>query len=110
MIAGFMARTKYYIVWSLSEAAFNVSGAGYDSSSHKWTAGQNIDVTRIEFAQNYKGLFDSWNMKTNVWLRETVYKRVAKKGKKPGFKSTMATFATSALCVKGDSSRSGPKC
>jgi lysophospholipid acyltransferase len=31
------------------------------------------------------------------WLREAVYKRVAKPGRKPGFKSTMATFATSAL-------------
>lgn len=38
-------------------------------------------------------------MKTNIWLRECVYKRVAKKGRKPGMKSTLSTFATSALSV-----------
>lgn len=38
-------------------------------------------------------------MNTNVWLRECIYKRVAKKGRKPGFKSTQITFITSALCV-----------
>jgi lysophospholipid acyltransferase len=44
-------------------------------------------------------LLDSWNMKTNVWLRECVYKRVTPKGKKPGFQSSMITFATSAFWV-----------
>jgi hypothetical protein len=32
-------------------------------------------------------------------LRECIYKRVAKEGKKPGFKSTQITFITSALYV-----------
>lgn len=49
------------------------------------------------FAQSYKTLLDAWNCGTNYWLRECVYKRLAKKGKKPGFKSTMATFTTSAF-------------
>ena len=39
-------------------------------------------------------------MKTNVWLRECVYKRVTPKGKKPGFTSSMITFATSAFWVR----------
>jgi lysophospholipid acyltransferase len=34
---------------------------------------------------------------SDVWLRNCVYKRVAKPGKKPGFKSTMLTFMTSAF-------------
>lgn len=38
-------------------------------------------------------------MKTNVWLRECVYKRVTPPGKKPGFSSSMITFATSAFWV-----------
>ena len=38
-------------------------------------------------------------MKTNVWLRECIYKRVTPKGKKPGFMSTMLTFLTSAFWV-----------
>lgn len=38
-------------------------------------------------------------MNTNVWLRECIYKRVTKPGKKPGFQSTQITFITSALFV-----------
>jgi len=54
----------------------------------------------IEFPSNFKVLLDSWNMKTNVWLRECVYKRVTPKGKKPGFSSSMITFFTSAFWVR----------
>jgi len=54
-------------------------------------------VLNIEFAENFKMLLDSWNMKTNVWLRECIYKRVTKKGAKPGFKSSMTTFIVSAI-------------
>ena len=57
-----------------------------------------MNVLLIEFAPNFKVL-DSWNMKANVWLRECVYKRVTPKGKKPGFSSSMITFATSAFWV-----------
>lgn len=42
-------------------------------------------------------LLASWNSWTNVWLRETVYIRVAKRDRKPGFKSTLTTFLVSAL-------------
>jgi len=54
----------------------------------------------IEFPSNFKVLLDAWNMKTNVWLRECVYKRVTPKGKKPGFRSSMITFFTSAFWVR----------
>ena len=54
---------------------------------------------QIELAPNFKVLLDSWNMKTNVWLRECVYKRVTPKGKKPGNLSSMLTFLTSAFWV-----------
>ena len=54
---------------------------------------------QIEFAPNFKVLLDSWNMKTNIWLRECVYKRVTPKGKKPGNLSSMITFFTSAFWV-----------
>jgi lysophospholipid acyltransferase len=62
-----------------------------------WSGGRNIEIKEIELAQNYKAVFDNWNMKTNIWLRECVYKRVAViEGNKPGFLSTMATFGASA--------------
>lgn len=54
----------------------------------------------IEFPENFKMLLDSWNMKTNVWLRECIYKRITKKGAKPGFMSSMMTFAVSAIWVR----------
>ena len=36
-------------------------------------------------------------MNTNKWLKHYVYARVARPGKKPGFKSTVFTFVTSAF-------------
>ncbi|MBW0487826.1 hypothetical protein O181_027541 [Austropuccinia psidii MF-1] len=96
-IAGFLARAKYYLVWSLAEAAFVMAGCGYDHQKNDWSGGKNIDVKELELAQNYKLVFDNWNMKTNIWLRESVYKRLnSKNAKRPGFLPTMATFATSA--------------
>ncbi|BGP37287.1 Lysophospholipid acyltransferase [Rhodotorula kratochvilovae] len=96
-VAGFMARTKYYAVWCLTETAFIISGLGYNPKTKHYDAGRNVRIRSIEFAPNFKILLDSWNMNTNVWLRECIYKRVAKKGRKPGFKSTQITFITSAL-------------
>ncbi|KAN0060981.1 Lysophospholipid acyltransferase [Thecaphora frezii] len=100
--AGFMARTKYYGIWSLTNGACVLSGLGFYgidpvSGKTKWNRCRNIDIPRIEFANNWKELLDAWNMNTNVWLRNNVYKRIARPGKKPGFKSTMTTFLTSAF-------------
>lgn len=80
-----------------SEGSFVVSGLAYNTDNNTWTRARNIEVRKIELAQNYKTLLDAWNANTNVWLRETVYKRVTKEGKKPGFVATMATFGTSAF-------------
>lgn len=101
-VAGFMARTKYYGIWSLTDGACILSGLGYNgidpkSGETKWNRCRNIDIPKIEFANNWKELLDHWNMNTNVWLRNNVYKRIARPGKKPGFKSTMTTFFTSAF-------------
>ncbi|GAC96833.1 endoplasmic reticulum protein [Pseudozyma hubeiensis SY62] len=95
-VAGFMARTKYYGIWSLTDSACIVSGLGYNGGD-RWDRCRNIDIPKIEFANNWKELLDAWNMNTNVWLRNNVYKRIARPGKKPGFKSTMTTFFTSAF-------------
>jgi lysophospholipid acyltransferase len=54
----------------------------------------------IESAQSFKILFDNWNCRTNVWLRESVYKRVTPKGKKAGGVQSMITFVTSAFWVR----------
>jgi len=73
---------------------------GYDASGRsKWDGASNVDIFRIEYPNNFKGLVDAWNIKTNIWLRECVYKRVTPAGKKPGFRSNMLTFFTSAFWV-----------
>ncbi|PWZ03415.1 MBOAT-domain-containing protein [Testicularia cyperi] len=101
-LAGFMARTKYYGIWSLTDGACILSGLGYNgvdatTGRTRWNRCRNIDIPKIELANNWKELLDHWNMNTNVWLRNNVYKRIARPGKKPGFKSTMTTFFTSAF-------------
>ncbi|VDC04071.1 unnamed protein product [Peniophora sp. CBMAI 1063] len=96
-----IARTKYYGVWTLTEGAAILTGFGFTgytpSGKSTWHGAANLDVLNVEFAPNFKVLLDSWNMKTNTWLRECIYKRVTPKGKKPGFKSSMLTFGTSAF-------------
>lgn len=77
---------------------FGFTGYG-PSGESLWQGAANVNIPSIEFAPNFKVLLDSWNMRTNVWLRECVYKRVTPKGKKPGFRSSMTTFATSAVWV-----------
>ncbi|KAH8830966.1 endoplasmic reticulum protein [Flagelloscypha sp. PMI_526] len=99
---GFLERSKYYAVWSLTEGACIITGLGISgmdpvTKQIQWEGAANVDILNLEFAPNFKIILDSWNMKTNVWLRECVYKRVTPKGKKPGFRSSMMTFGTSAL-------------
>lgn len=100
-VVGIVARFKYYGIWTLTNGACIVSGLSYNGNradgSSRWDRCKNINVLGVEFANNWKELLDAWNMNTNVWLRNNVYKRVARPGKKPGFKSTMATFLTSAF-------------
>lgn len=107
---GFIERTKYYGVWTLTEGASILTGLGFTgyspSGKSLWEGAANVKIGLIEFPPNFKILLDSWNMKTNVWLRECVYKRVTPKGKKPGFRSSMITFATSAFWVSDGPSNS----
>jgi len=100
-IAGFIERSKYYGVWILTEGASILTGLGFTgygpSGVATWNGAANVDVWKIEVPENFKGLVDSWNIKTNVWLRECMYKRVTPKGEKAGFKSSMLTYLTSAV-------------
>ncbi|KAJ7162609.1 endoplasmic reticulum protein [Mycena crocata] len=100
-LCGVIERMKYYAIWTLTEGASILTGLGFTGLSPSgdtlWTGAANVNVLVIEFPDNFKVLLDAWNMKTNVWLRECVYKRVTPKGKKPGFRSSMITFTTSAF-------------
>lgn len=100
-LSGPIERAKYYAIWTLTEGASILTGLGFtDVGAHgtpHWDGAANVKVFQIEFPSNFKVLLDSWNMKTNVWLRECVYKRVTPAGKKPGNLSSMITFFTSAF-------------
>ncbi|KAJ4304424.1 Lysophospholipid acyltransferase [Collariella sp. IMI 366227] len=101
-MVGFTARTKFYGVWTLSEGACILAGLGYNgvdplTGKVSWDRLRNIDPWGVELAQNTRGYLESWNINTNKWLRNCVYLRVTPKGKKPGFRASLATFATSAF-------------
>ncbi|KAG8958087.1 lysophospholipid acyltransferase [Tulasnella sp. 419] len=98
---GFFARTKYYGAWLLTEGACIFTGLGFNGwtpdGRTKWDKAANLDIPNIELAPSFKVLLDSWNIHTNTWLRNCVYKRVVPKGQKPGFVASQVTFLTSAL-------------
>ena len=99
---GFTTRLKYYGVWSLTEGACILSGLGYKGVDPKtgrvqWNRLQNVNPWGIESAQNTRAYIENWNMNTNNWLRNCMYLRVTPKGKKPGFRASLATFVTSAF-------------
>jgi len=87
----------------MQQGACILTGLGFNGYSKTgetlWNRAANVDIMNIEFTPNFKVLLDSWNMNTNIWLRNCVYKRVTPKGKKPGFGSSMITFLTSAFWV-----------
>jgi lysophospholipid acyltransferase len=96
---GVTSRFKYYGIWFLTEGACILSGLGYNgldkNKKIKWDRVTNVDPWALETAQNTKAYLEAWNMNTNKWLKNYVYLRVTPKGKKPGFRSSMATFGTS---------------
>lgn len=99
---GLTTRMKYYGVWSLTEGACILSGMGYNGFDERtgkvfWNRLENVSPLGLETAQNSHGYLGSWNKNTNHWLRNYVYLRVTPKGKKPGFRASLATFATSAV-------------
>lgn len=101
-VLGTTFRLKYYAAWTISEASCILCGLGYNgydpkTQKIKWNRVQNIDIWHVEMAQNTRETLESWNMNTNKWLKNYVYLRVTKKGKKPGFRSTLFTFLTSAF-------------
>ncbi|ABN67625.2 predicted protein [Scheffersomyces stipitis CBS 6054] len=101
-ILGFTHRLKYYTIWLIAEGACILCGIGYngydaETDTFKWDRVQNIDPWAFETGQNVHTCLEAWNMNTNKWLKNFVYLRIARPGKKPGFKSTLFTFVTSAF-------------
>ncbi len=101
-MVGFVTRMKFYGVWFLAEGSCILAGIGYKGVDPKsgranWDRLQNVKPYEIELAQNSYAYLGNWNINTNHWLRNYVYLRVTPKGKKPGFRASLATFVTSAF-------------
>ncbi|GMM51833.1 lysophospholipid acyltransferase [Starmerella bacillaris] len=101
-ILGFLYRTKYYAAWTMSEAAcmhigFSYNGIDSETGKVRWDRMSNIRPVGVEFGQNIRGVLADWNIITASWLRNYVYLRVVKEGKKPGARATYITFLVSAL-------------
>ena len=101
-VYGFSTRMKYYGVWALTEGACILSGLGFNgvdptTGKASWDRLENVNPLGIELAQNSRAYLENWNKNTNNWLRNYVYLRVTPKGKKPGFRASLLTFATSAF-------------
>ena len=99
---GFKHRLKYYTIWLIAEGACILCGIGYNgydaaSDTFRWDRVQNIDPWTFETGQNMHVCLEAWNQNTNKWLKNYVYVRLGKKGRKPGFKSTFCTFVISAF-------------
>ncbi|KAL1959374.1 hypothetical protein VTO42DRAFT_2177 [Malbranchea cinnamomea] len=99
---GFTARLKYYGVWMLTEGACILSGMGYNgidphTGKVHWDKLENVNPWGLETAQSPHQYLANWNKNTNHWLRNYIYLRVTPKGKKPGFRASLATFITSAV-------------
>jgi len=99
---GFTSRMKYYGVWTLTEGACILSGIGFKgldpvTGKADWSRLVNVRPLQVESAQNSHEYLASWNINTNNWLKNYIYLRVTPRGKKPGFRATMATFVTSAF-------------
>eukprot|EP01063_Lacrimia_lanifica_P033539 TRINITY_DN5988_c0_g1_i1.p1 TRINITY_DN5988_c0_g1~~TRINITY_DN5988_c0_g1_i1.p1 ORF type:complete len:493 (+),score=222.19 TRINITY_DN5988_c0_g1_i1:51-1529(+) len=94
-----LVRTKYFLVWYLSDAACILSGFGYngktkkddkgfsiwramfedqvDGSGNRWDGCSNGNYFKVELASNIKGVTDNWNVGVNNWLKNCIYFRLA---------------------------------
>ncbi|PRP79173.1 putative membrane-bound O-acyltransferase [Planoprotostelium fungivorum] len=100
-LSGIISRCQFYGAWCLSEGSCILSGLGFNGFNQEgypiFERCKNIDIYRIETADNMRTFFDGWNKNTNRWLRQYIYLRVTPKGRKPGFISSQITFVVSSL-------------
>ena len=101
-VTALSTRLKLYAAWKISESAGIMTGLGYngkDAATGKdlFDRLENVNMLKVELAENPKMLVEQWNKKTAVWLKRCVYLRVTPFGQKPNTFSAMMTYATSAL-------------
>lgn len=91
-ISIFCIRFRYYFAWIIADMAFKESGADVHTSH----SGRNVNIIEIESATNFRDVVSNWNICTNEWLKECVYKRAQYFGYST-FSSIAMTNVVSAL-------------
>ncbi|EGZ25924.1 hypothetical protein PHYSODRAFT_540480 [Phytophthora sojae] len=91
-------RFRFYLAWSLAEAASAAAGVGYVQSTGKWDGITNNDLLCVELPTNFRVAINNWNRGVARWINTYIYQRVGlSKSGKSGLLSTMASFFVSAL-------------
>ncbi|KAL1464344.1 hypothetical protein WDU94_003999 [Cyamophila willieti] len=77
---------KYISVWLLGEGACILSGITYngvsDSGKSQWNGCANVSLSVFEGATKFIHYVDSFNINTNHWVLENIYKRLKFLGNK----------------------------
>ena len=82
---------KQGICYSLISAEAMVPAGVDDSGRARWDRFANTRIRRVELSTNPAELPAHWNTCTGNWLRQYVYERLTPKGRKPSFKTLLAT-------------------
>jgi len=79
-MAASLCRFPYYFAWFLSEGSCILCGIGFTSYDKEkgsvWNRATNVKLLDLEFAQNFKGVTEGWNIRTDKWLKHYIYLRV----------------------------------
>jgi len=78
-LAGCLARFPYYFAWKLGEAGSILCGIGFSGMKNgfpTWERASNAHILKLELAQNFKDVTDSWNIRTDKWLKHYIYERL----------------------------------
>lgn len=81
-LAGKFAFMKYFGFWLLGEGPNVLSGLGFNGRDPKtkvvrWSAVTSLNPLNFELATNIPTIVESFNMRTNAWIKQYLYKRLA---------------------------------
>ncbi|TDH73587.1 hypothetical protein CCR75_007675 [Bremia lactucae] len=61
-------RFRYYLAWSLAEAASATAGVGYVQATGKWNGIRNNDIMCVEIPTNFRVAINNWNIGVARWI------------------------------------------
>lgn len=97
ILSQFIIRCKYYFAWTFSYACYLVCGVNEIVNGKQTVSipevGLNVNILEIETAQNIYQITNNWNICTNEWLKDHIYKRSIILG----FKKQHSTYITNIV-------------